>query len=83
MKIQDILFIIIVLMLLYKHKENSFLLLGLVCLLIAIPLFYFYIFFTAERLVWYGILLILIECVYKFIILSYIKSDDKKENKDK
>jgi len=73
MKIQDILFIIIFLGLLIKHKENWFLSLGLLCFLFAIPLFYFWIFFTAERLVWYGGLLILVEIIFKLYKIMHEK----------
>jgi hypothetical protein len=73
MKIQDILFAIIFLGLLIRHKENWFLSLGLLCFLIAIPFFYFWIFFTAERLVWYGVLLILVEAILKLFKLLHEK----------
>jgi hypothetical protein len=32
---------------------------GILCLVFAIPLFAFWVFFTAERLIWYGALLLL------------------------
>jgi hypothetical protein len=65
MKIQDILFLIFFVILLFKHKENSFVSFGLGCLLLAMPFFYLYIFFTAERLIYYGVLLILVEIIFK------------------
>jgi hypothetical protein len=74
MKIQDILFLIFFTLLLFKHKENSFISLGLACFLLAIPLFYFWIFFTAERLIWYGGLLILAEVIYKLYKLKHEKN---------
>lgn len=67
MKIQDILFIVLLIGLLIKHKENSFVSLGILCLLFAMPLFYFWVFFTAERLVYYGFVLILAEIILKII----------------
>jgi hypothetical protein len=67
MKIQDIIFLILFVILLFKHKENSFVALGLLCFLLAMPLFYLYIFFTAERLIDYGVLLILTEVTFKLI----------------
>jgi len=67
MKIQDIIFLILFVILLFKHKENSFVALGLLCFLLAMPLFYLYIFFTAERLVYYGAVLVLVEILFKFI----------------
>jgi hypothetical protein len=55
MKPQDILFIIVLLVvLLFKRNPKYFVVGGLVCLVLAMPLFHFWVFFTAERLVWYG-----------------------------
>jgi hypothetical protein len=54
MKPQDILFIIILILLLWKRDPKLFTVAGLVCLIIAIPLFQFWVFFTAEHLVWYA-----------------------------
>lgn len=67
MKIQDILFLASFAILLYKHKENSFVVSGLICFLLAMPLFYFWIFFTAERFILYGFVLILVEVGYKLL----------------
>ena len=74
MKIQDILFLLFFATLLFKHKENSFVVSGLACLLLAIPLFYFWIFFTAEKLVLYGMLLILSEVILKLFKVIYEKN---------
>ncbi len=60
MKPQDIAFLFILLALLFLRKPKYFLTLGLVCLFISIPLFYFQVFFTAQRLVMYGAGFILI-----------------------
>jgi len=65
MKIQDILFLVVFAILLFKHKENSFVAFGLGCFLLAMPFFYLYVFFTAERLVYYGVILILVEVVLR------------------
>ena len=73
MKIQDILFLVFFAILLFKHKENSFVAFGLGCLLLAMPFFYLYIFFTAERLVYYSVLLILAEVVLKLVKLIHEK----------
>ncbi len=54
MKIQDIIFLVILIAFLYKAKPNWFVGAGLVSFLISIPLFALHIFFTAERLVWYA-----------------------------
>jgi hypothetical protein len=55
MKPQDIVFILIVLLLLWKRNPKYFILTGLAGLVLAIPLFQFWIFFTAERLVMYAV----------------------------
>lgn len=74
MKIQDIIFLLIFAILIFKHKENSFVALGLVCFLLSIPFFYFWVFFTAERLIEYGVLLLLVEVLYK----TYKSVNEKK-----
>lgn len=53
-KPQDILFLIVVALLLYKKNPHYFVYAGLICLFAAIPLFSFWIFFTAERLIYYA-----------------------------
>lgn len=55
MKPQDILFIIVLLLLLWKRNPKWFVIAGLVSLLLAMPLFYSWIFFTAERFVSYAV----------------------------
>lgn len=57
-KIQDILFLALYIFLLFKKQPRLLVLGGLVCLLLSIPLFFFWIFFTAQRLIWYGSALI-------------------------
>jgi len=67
MKPQDIgFFIVLLVLLLFKRNPRLFIVAGLVCLILSMPLFHFWIFFTAQRLVWYaaaflltGIILIL------------------------
>lgn len=54
MKPQDILFLISLFVLLWRGNPRGFVWAGLACLLISIPLFHLWIFFTAERLVWYS-----------------------------
>jgi hypothetical protein len=55
MKPQDILFFIVLLSLFFiKRKPKIFIAAGLGCLLVAVPLFAFHIFFSAERMVWYA-----------------------------
>lgn len=54
MKPQDILFILILLALLFWRKPRFLVSAGLVCFILSIPLFSFWVFFTAERLVMYA-----------------------------
>lgn len=54
MKPQDVLFFLTFLALVYVRKPRVFVVAGLVCLTLAIPLFATWTFFTAERLTWYA-----------------------------
>ena len=54
MKIQDIAFFIILLFLVFKRDTKWAVAFGLISLALSIPLFSFWIFFTAERLTWYA-----------------------------
>jgi len=54
MKPQDIIFLVILLVLLFKRRPEWLIWAGLVSLIISMPLFYFWIFFTAQRLVEYA-----------------------------
>lgn len=54
MKIQDIVFLIVLLYLLLKHNPRLAAIVGIICLVLSIPLFAFWVFFTAERLTWYA-----------------------------
>lgn len=54
MKPQDILFIVILLALLITRKPKWLAIAGFVCLIASVPLFHFWIFFTAQRLIYYA-----------------------------
>lgn len=54
MKPQDILFFVVFAVLLFMRKPVRLVWVGLGSLVLAIPLFAFHIFFTAERLTWYA-----------------------------
>lgn len=54
MKIQDIVFFVVLALLILKRNPRLAALSGISCLLLSIPLFSFWIFFTAERLTWYA-----------------------------
>ena len=66
MKVQDLLFFIILVFLLYKRKPRNFVIAGIICLALSIPLFYFWTFFTAERLTWYAAAFFLAFCVLQY-----------------
>jgi hypothetical protein len=54
MKFQDIGFLLILGLLLYFRNPKWFVIVGLLSLGIALPLFHFWVFFTAQRLVMYA-----------------------------
>ncbi len=68
MKIQDVGFILLFLILLAVRKPRLFLVAGLVSWVLSIPLFATWVFFTAERLTWYGSAFIL-----TFILISLLR----------
>jgi hypothetical protein len=70
MKPQDIIFIIIIIILIWKKSPKLSIATGLISLFLAIPLFHFWIFFTAERLTWYATIFFLLA-----IITIYIKKN--------
>lgn len=59
MKLQDIAFFVIFALLLVFRRSQWFVYAGLACFVLAIPLFAKWVFFTAERLAWYGAAFIL------------------------
>ncbi|MBU1326620.1 hypothetical protein KKB64_05370 [Patescibacteria group bacterium] len=67
MKIQDIAFVVVFLILLFSKKPKAFVWAGLACLVLAIPLFAKWIFFTAERLTWYAAAFFLASIIGIFI----------------
>jgi hypothetical protein len=67
-KIQDIGFIIVLALLFAVRKPIWFVYAGIVSWILAIPLFAGWIFFTAERLTWYGAAFIL-----TYLLISHEK----------
>lgn len=67
MKIQDIVFFIILGILLLINKPRWYVYAGLICLVIAMPLFAGWIFFTAERLTWYAGAFFLLAVLYNIL----------------
>jgi len=68
-KPQDILFLVILVLLLLKRDAKLFVWAGLVFLILSIPLFASWIFFTAQRLTWYAFTFFTIA-----VILNLIKT---------
>ncbi len=54
MKPQDVLFVLVLISILISRRMKLALYAGMLCLILAIPLFSAWIFFTAERLTWYA-----------------------------
>lgn len=69
MKPQDIIFFASFAVLFVLRRPVLFVWAGLVCLVLAIPLFATWTFFTAERLTWYGAAYFLV-----FILISLLRS---------
>lgn len=67
MKIQDILFIIVLIALIYKMNTRWAVLAGLGSLVLAIPLFATWTFFTAERLTWYAASFFLLAVIFHLL----------------
>ena len=70
MKIQDIVFILTLIVLLFIHKPKLFVIAGIASLIFAIPLFHQWIFFTAQRLTWYAFTFFLIAIILNLINLK-------------
>lgn len=66
MKIQDIIFILLLIVLLYKRNQYLFIWCAFGAVLLAIPLFQLQIFFTAQRLMYYAYALILLATLLFF-----------------
>lgn len=71
-KIQDLIFLFFFIVLIYKNHYSWFVIAGLVSLSISIPLFSFWIFFTAERLTWYAAAFFLAAIILNLINLKKI-----------
>jgi len=70
MKIQDLLFLIVLIMLLIKRNEKMASSAGLISLLFSIPLFAMWVFFTAERLIWYAAVFFLLAIILQVLNLK-------------
>lgn len=75
MKIQDIVFFVVLALLIFKRNPKFMIACGIASLFLSIPLFSFWIFFTAERLVWYAAAFFLLAII--FYLFSSKKHADK------
>lgn len=73
MKPQDLVFVVLLAFLLYKKSPRLAAGFGIVSLLLSIPLFYRWIFFTAERLTWYAAAFFLLSTILYMIELKKTK----------
>jgi hypothetical protein len=64
MKIQDIVFFAVLALLIFKRNPQLIVICGILCLILSIPLFSFWIFFTAERLTWYAAAFFLLAIIF-------------------
>lgn len=65
MKIQDLGFLVAFLAVLVARNDRLATLTGLLCLALAIPLFAFWIFFTAQRLIMYAAAFFLLAIIFQ------------------
>ncbi len=71
MKIQDIIFLCLLILSLLKRDVRLMAIVGLLTLALSIPLFANWIFFTAERLTWYAASFFLLSSlIYLFQIIK-------------
>lgn len=61
---QDIIFFAFILLIFFIKKPKYPYIGGLICLILAIPLFSFWKFYTAERLTWYAAAFFLLEIFF-------------------
>ena len=67
MKIQDLGFLVVFLVVLAARTDRLATLTGLLCLALAIPLFAFWIFFTAQRLVMYAAAFFALSIIFQLL----------------
>ena len=71
LKPQDLAFFVALGLLIFKRDLRLFVYSAIICLLLAIPLFYKYVFFTAERLTYYSAAFILVAIIIGLINLRH------------
>jgi len=75
MKIQDVAFLVVLALLILKRNPRLTASLGIACLVLSIPLFSFWVFFTAERLTWYAAAFFLLAII--FYLFKSKKNEDR------
>lgn len=70
MKPQDIIFLIVLVSVIFTRNPKYAAIVGILCLIFAIPLFQFWIFFTAQRLVMYAAAFFLLAIIFHIIDLK-------------
>ncbi|MBI5465053.1 hypothetical protein HY946_00385 [Candidatus Gottesmanbacteria bacterium] len=73
MKIQDLGFLMLLFLVLWVRNERLSVWLGLLCLVLAIPLFALWIFFTAQRLVAYAAAFFALSVIWQVGLIRQIK----------
>jgi hypothetical protein len=73
MKLQDIVFVLVFVVLVLLRKERVILLFGIICLMTATALYVSWIFFTAQRLVMYGIAFIFTSLIFSLFRKSKLQ----------
>lgn len=73
MNLQDAFFLIIIFVLLFIRKPTFFVAAGITCLVLSVPLFQLWIFFTAQRLTYYAVVFFTVA-----IVIMLIKGRDSK-----
>ncbi len=63
MKFQDIIFLIVFLIVILKRDSRLSTIAGIICLILSIPLFALWVFFSAQHLVWYSTAFFLLSIV--------------------
>lgn len=63
MKPQDVFFVVLFLLVIVKKDSRISAAIGIVCILLSVPLFSLWVFFTAERFTWYAAAFFLLSTV--------------------
>ncbi len=69
-KAQDLVFFALFLLVIWRRNKTLSIIIGLMCLFLAMPLFKFWIFFTAERLTWYAAAFFALALVWQLMDLA-------------